>query len=1037
MPIRRRTAGPARPPCVRRRAPRAGRTLEDEADEPLDLGRLTAEHRQRLVDLDRVLADVRAVAAEPEADRDLQARPARVDPSAAPSSSANAAMLASTTSSSRARTSASVAAASSSSVGSLRKGSRPAGGWPRPPGIALLRNHALNQPYDRWLPMMWPSVCRTVHSPPPGSASQSASASRRSTPCSSQRATAVACERRDRRSDRRAGPAAVAAPDGDRRDRRSRAARGRDRARSGASSVVDVGRPPAPAAARARRRGRQQVGDDGRTSGPRVARTAGWSGIAGTVASSISGSCIGQAYRPSASICLMTGRGPLDRPAGLLAAGLRSPRARAAAGGGRRPDRAAHRTRRRRRRPVRPRRLGRPGGHRPPAPSRLARVEPADPDARRGRPAAARRPPPRRGVPGDGRLAARRVEPQGLDRRPVRDPLRDLRPDARRRRDRLVGRRRGGDRRTDPTGRPGTTAARSVATSAAARSSARRRSTPTTCDGPRPTSGPRRCAPACSPASRRRRRRAPARRAARPPHAPPARRPGRDPRADRGRPARRAGPGRAAARAPPRHPAGQPARDPAGPNGCPPRRRPATSGRDRDRSAASATRGSRSRTAFRPVRGFIQRLEGGATGPVQARLGEDLRSLGEGARDRRCSPSPVRAAWSPWPTTRTPTAGPPRRRGSGSSSASRRCARAWSGLAPPTTPRPGCSAARRRRSCRSRRWPAARCAPRGAGRRRRSAARSRPSSRRWPATAGSSSSSTAGRRRSSRRCSAGRRPATGWSGAPGRPRRRRGGDRRAAAARGSPAARRPDPRQRRPRPAAGRRRRPGHGPVDPPVRRAGAVRRAAVLGGRAARTVTEVAVETLRERGEPARYERLLGEILVGLDRAGQLRRLATATRDEMQSDGGRRGARGMPEAPDGSPTRPTPTATTETAETPPTRPRTAKPRPRRPGRPRRAPPRPDPRRAGPARPSGGWSRSSPAAGGWPTATTSRAPRCRSPTGSSGPSSACCRPPARSPRPRSSSGSPRCSPATTCPTTASSGPASRATAAWPARPSAS
>ncbi len=42
-----------------------------------------------------------------------------------------------------------------------------------------------------------------------------------------------------------------------------------------------------------------------------------------------------------------------------------------------------------------------------------------------------------------------------------------------------------------------------------------------------------------------------------------------------------------------------------------------------------------------------------------------------------------------------------------------------------------------------------------------------------------------------------------------------------------------------------------------------------------ARTVTETAVETLRARGEPARYERLLGEILVGLDRAGQLRRLA------------------------------------------------------------------------------------------------------------------------------------------------------------------
>ena len=34
--------------------------------------------------------------------------------------------------------------------------------------------------------------------------------------------------------------------------------------------------------------------------------------------------------------------------------------------------------------------------------------------------------------------------------------------------------------------------------------------------------------------------------------------------------------------------------------------------------------------AVRLVRGFVQRLEGGALGPLQARLGEDLRSLGEG-----------------------------------------------------------------------------------------------------------------------------------------------------------------------------------------------------------------------------------------------------------------------------------------------------------------------------------------------------------------------------------------------------------------------
>jgi hypothetical protein len=42
------------------------------------------------------------------------------------------------------------------------------------------------------------------------------------------------------------------------------------------------------------------------------------------------------------------------------------------------------------------------------------------------------------------------------------------------------------------------------------------------------------------------------------------------------------------------------------------------------------------------------------------------------------------------------------------------------------------------------------------------------------------------------------------------------------------------------------------------------------------RTVTDTAVAVLQARGEPARYDHLLGEILVGLDRAGQLRRLAT-----------------------------------------------------------------------------------------------------------------------------------------------------------------
>ncbi len=40
------------------------------------------------------------------------------------------------------------------------------------------------------------------------------------------------------------------------------------------------------------------------------------------------------------------------------------------------------------------------------------------------------------------------------------------------------------------------------------------------------------------------------------------------------------------------------------------------------------------------------------------------------------------------------------------------------------------------------------------------------------------------------------------------------------------------------------------------------------------RTIVDVVVESLKARGEPATQDRLLGEILVGLDRAGQLRRI-------------------------------------------------------------------------------------------------------------------------------------------------------------------
>ena len=56
----------------------------------------------------------------------------------------------------------------------------------------------------------------------------------------------------------------------------------------------------------------------------------------------------------------------------------------------------------------------------------------------------------------------------------------------------------------------------------------------------------------------------------------------------------------------------------------------------------------------------------------------------------------------------------------------------------------------------------------------------------------------------------------------------------------------------------------------------------------AARKVSETAVEMLKARGEPARDERLLGELLVGLDRAGLLRRyVATpSSADEAPADG-------------------------------------------------------------------------------------------------------------------------------------------------------
>ncbi|HYC07030.1 MAG TPA: hypothetical protein VEG29_03815, partial [Candidatus Binatia bacterium] len=75
---------------------------------------------------------------------------------------------------------------------------------------------------------------------------------------------------------------------------------------------------------------------------------------------------------------------------------------------------------------------------------------------------------------------------------------------------------------------------------------------------------------------------------------------------------------------------------------------------------------------------------------------------------------------------------------------------------------------------------------------------------------------------------------------------------------------------------------PGRGLFAPPER----FDRRPFSSTEAARTVTDTAVEILQARGEPARQERLLGEILVGLDRTGLLRRLVTSPAGGGESDG-------------------------------------------------------------------------------------------------------------------------------------------------------
>ena len=403
------------------------------------------------------------------------------------------------------------------------------------------------------------------------------------------------------------------------------------------------------------------------------------------------------------------------------------------------------------------------------------------------------------------------------------------------------------------------------------------------------------------PVPRPRGRRVAGRRAARPPHAAPAVGARRDPRADRGRPPRGLDRGGAPARDPPRARARR-----AGS-----RRHRGASPRCGSPAATSACPGGahwRERNPWlafedgvRLVRGFVQRLESGAWGPVPARLGDDLRSLVEGSATamlkqgtsggaRRARSSRPRASRE----TRAPAADPARPRHA--------AAAPGRGAARLGLPRDGVGARPR-----GRRDAAARAAVRargppvvglaggrrhpGAARRRADHGPRRPG--RVPARGRRPGDPRRQRPRRRRR----RLPRSRARGCPrpgretggvvelvppglGRgPGRRRGPARtsRCRRSRAAPATRTscaPSACSRRPERDRRRRRSPRED---------------------AARAVVDAAVDVLKLRGEPVSFGGLLGEILVGLDRAGHLRRLVrppAPPEDAARRDGNAAAAR-------------------------------------------------------------------------------------------------------------------------------------------------
>ena len=133
--------------------------------------------------------------------------------------------------------------------------------------------------------------------------------------------------------------------------------------------------------------------------------------------------------RPS-SATISTHGWPCPAPArrtGLQPAGLRAIRAAPAARPRRRATRGIVRAGRHRPGPLRAWWLGCPRGDRQPAQGGQPRVQRPGPAPGRSCPAPAGPPPPGRGDPVARRLRPARVQPQGVDHGPVRQPVRHLR----------------------------------------------------------------------------------------------------------------------------------------------------------------------------------------------------------------------------------------------------------------------------------------------------------------------------------------------------------------------------------------------------------------------------------------------------------------------------------------------------------------------------------------------------------------------------------------------------------------------------------